>query len=57
MVITKAEGVGPKRAAALLKYFKTMKAIKAATAEELAKAPGMTVSAAESLRKFLDSEE
>ena len=57
MVITKAEGVGPKRAAALLKHFKTMKAIKAATVEELSEAPGMTISAARSLREFLDSEE
>ena len=57
MVITKAEGVGPKRAAALLKHFKTMKAIKAATVEELSKAPGMNISAAKSLREFLDNEE
>ena len=57
MVITKAEGVGPKRAAALLKHFKTMKAIKEATVEELSEAPGMTISAARSLREFLDSEE
>jgi len=57
MVITKAEGIGPKRAAALLKHFKTMKAIKAATEEELSKAPGMTISAAKSLREFLNSEE
>ena len=57
LFITKAEGVGPKRAAALLKHFKTMKAIKAATEEELAAAPGMTAAAAKSLRAFLDSEE
>ena len=57
MLITKAEGIGPKRAAALLKHFKTMKAIKSATEEELSKAPGMTISAAKSLREFLDSEE
>ena len=57
LLITKAEGIGPKRASALLKHFKTMKAIKAATEEELAAAPGMTAAAAKSLRAFLDSEE
>ncbi len=57
LLITKAQGIGPKRAAALLKHFKTMKAIKAATAEELAQAPGMTEAAAKSLREFLDNEE
>ncbi len=57
LLITKAEGIGPKRAAALLKHFKTMKAIRAATEEEFASAPGMTVSAAKSLRDFLDNED
>ncbi len=56
-LITKAEGIGPKRAAALLKHFKTMKAIRAASEEELAKAPGMTATAAKALREFLDNEE
>lgn len=57
LLITKAPGVGSKRAAALLKHFKTMKAIRAATVEELAEAPGMTATAAKSLRDFLDSGE
>ncbi len=57
LLITKAEGIGPKRAAALLKHFKTMKAIRAATLEELAAAPGMTEPAAKALREFLDNEE
>ncbi len=57
LLITKAEGIGPKRAAALLKHFKTMKAIRAASEEELAKAPGMTATAAKALREFLDNEE
>ena len=56
LLITKAPGVGPKRAAALLKHFKTMKAIRAASEEELAAAPGMTAAAAKSLRDFLDKE-
>lgn len=57
LLITKAEGIGPKRASALLKHFKTMKAIKAATEEELLEAPGMTAAAAKSLREFLENEE
>lgn len=52
--ITGAEGIGPKRAAELLKYFKTMKAINAASEAELAAAPGMNAKAAKSLREFLD---
>lgn len=55
LLLTKVEGIGEKRAEALLKHFKTMKAIKTATAEELAKAPGMTESCAKALREFLDN--
>lgn len=40
--LTQAPGIGEKRAAALLRYFKTQKALRAATAEELAQAPGMS---------------
>ena len=57
LLITKAEGIGPKRAAALLKHFKTMKAIKAASVEELCEAPGVTEAAAISLRALLDEED
>ena len=56
LLITKAPGIGPKRAAALLKHFKTMKAIRAATEKEVAAAPGMTAAAAKSLRNLLDKE-
>lgn len=56
LTITRAEGIGPKRAAALLKRFKTMKALREATEEELASVPGMSVPAARSLRKFFESE-
>ncbi len=55
MLITKAEGIGPKRAAALLKHFKTMKAIREATEEELCEVPGMTASTAKSLKEFLNN--
>lgn len=40
--LTEIEGVGEKRASALLKYFKTMTAIKNAEVDELSKAPGIT---------------
>lgn len=56
LLITKAPGVGPKRAEALLKHFKTMKAIRAASCEELGAAPGMTAAAAKSLWDFLNNE-
>ena len=56
LTITGAEGIGPKRAAALLKRFKTMKALREATEEELTSVPGMSVPAARSLRKFFESE-
>ena len=45
--LTQIEGIGKTRAAALLKHFKTMARIKAASAEELAAAPGMNKSAAQ----------
>ncbi|MFA9380379.1 MAG: helix-hairpin-helix domain-containing protein [Acetanaerobacterium sp.] len=41
------EGIGPKRAAALLRHFKTLRAIREADAEALAHAPGMTHPAAQ----------
>ena len=49
--LTEIEGIGKARAAALLKHFKTVKAIKAATADELASAPGMTKAAADAVYK------
>lgn len=53
--LTEAPGIGPGRAAALLRRFKTVAALRAATAEELASAPGMTRPAAEALRGWLDA--
>ena len=41
--LTEIEGVGEKRASALLKYFKTMTAIKNAEVDELSKAPGRSM--------------
>ena len=51
------EGVGEKRAASLLKHFKTMKAIKNAEVEELCKADGINKDTAENIYnyfKFMD---
>ena len=49
--LTEIEGIGKARAAALLKHFKTVKAIKSAAADELASAPGMTKAAADTVYK------
>jgi len=54
--LTQVDGVGDKRAASLLKHFKTVKALNAATPEDLAKAPGMTTKTAQGVYNFLHSE-
>ena len=46
------EGIGKARAAALLKHFKTVKAIKNASADELCAAPKMTLSAAQKVYDY-----
>ena len=51
--LTQVEGIGDKRAAALLSHFKTAKALNAATAQELAAAPGMNEKVAKALHEFL----
>jgi excinuclease ABC subunit C len=45
-------GVGPKRQRELLRHFGSLKKIKAASLDDIAKAPGMTRSAAEAVKKF-----
>lgn len=50
--LTEIEGVGEKRASALLKYFKTMTAIKNAEADELSKAPGITSAVAQNIYDY-----
>lgn len=47
--LTEVPGIGNKRAAALLRHFKTQKAIREASPEQLAEAPGMTASSAKKL--------
>ena len=49
-------GIGVKRRTELLKKFGTLAKIKSATVEELSAVPSMTVTAAESLRKFFDAQ-
>lgn len=50
--LTEIEGVGEKRASALLKYFKTMTAIKNAEVDELSKAPGITSAVAQNVYDY-----
>ena len=50
--LTEIEGVGEKRASALLKYFKTMTAIKNAEVDELSKAPGITSAVAQKIYDY-----
>ncbi len=50
--LTEIEGVGEKRASALLKYFKTMTAIKKAEVDELSKAPGITSAVAQNIYDY-----
>lgn len=50
--LTEIEGVGEKRASALLKYFKTMTAIKNAEVDELTKAPGITSAVAQNINDY-----
>lgn len=52
--LTKIPGIGPARARALLQHFKTMKAIRAASEEDLAAAPGMNASAAKAVRAWYE---
>ena len=46
-------GVGEKRKKAILKHFKTVEALKAATVEEIAEVPGVPEKVAETVWKFL----
>lgn len=50
-------GIGPKRAKALMKQFKTMDHLAAASPEALEEVPGMTAKAAAALLSFLRGEE
>lgn len=54
--LTGIPGIGKNRAAALFRHFKTIKAIKNATAEELASAPGMNSSSALNVYNYFHNE-
>ena len=51
-VLDNIQGVGPTRRNALLNHFKTVEAIKKATAAELAEVPGITEAVAENIVKY-----
>ena len=57
--LTRIEGIGPARAKALLRHFKTISAIYSASVEELCAVEGMTRTAAENIlaRKYKNAEE
>ena len=51
--LTLVQGIGPSRARALMKHFRTLEKLRAASAGELAAVPGMSRAAAERLAAFL----
>lgn len=53
LTLTRCEGVGPARAKEIYQHFKTIKAIRAASEEQLAEVKGMSKPAAEKLYHFL----
>ena len=55
--LTGCAGIGEKRAAQLMKHFKTMKAMREASLEELSAVPGISKPAAEKLYAFLHQED
>lgn len=55
--LTQCEGIGDTRAAEIYKHFKTVKAIRAASPDELAQVKGMTKPAAQKLFEFLHAED
>ena len=57
VTLTKIDGIGEKRAKALLKFFRTIDNIKKASLKELESAPTMTHDSALSVYKYFHSEE
>jgi excinuclease ABC subunit C len=55
-ILEEAPGIGPKRRSALLQEFGSFDRVKEATVEQLAQVDGMSEKAAQTLRKWLDSE-
>lgn len=54
-ILDDIEGIGPARRKSLMKYFKSIEAIREASAEELGKAPSMNQQAAEKVYRFFHS--
>ena len=54
--LTKIKGIGIKKAQQLMVHFKTKEALKKATPESLAKAAGISISLAQELHEFLQSD-
>ena len=54
-VLDTIAGVGPKRKSALLRYFRSLKKIRAATVEEISSLPGFNRKVAESIQKALST--
>ena len=57
LAMTSVEGIGPARAKALFAAFKTQKAMRQATVEELAAVKGMTSPCAQRLYDWLHADE
>ena len=55
--LTQCEGIGEKRAAEIFRHFKTIKAIRAATPDQLAEVKGVSKPAARKLCDFLHAED
>ena len=53
-VLDDIEGIGPKRRVALMRHFKSIENIKAASVEELLEAESMNIKAAKAVRDFFD---
>ncbi|MFW9909001.1 MAG: excinuclease ABC subunit UvrC [Candidatus Thorarchaeota archaeon] len=56
-ILEEAPGIGPKRRQALLLHFGSYDEVRKATAEQLAKAEGMSLASAKTLREWLDKED
>ena len=56
MSLTQIEGIGQKKAKELLKHFRTLKAIKEASKEELLKVNGISEALADNIIEFYKKE-
>ncbi len=54
--LTQIPGIGPKKAAGLLRYFKTMQAVRSATPEQLEKVPGLSARDREEIVRYFQNE-